>query len=253
MPSALSIRAKGDSRRDTFSQRAAQSAAHFRTVQVAVAHIYVRLELVLGLPAHEVDRPGSRVATVQGPLRTLEHFHAVEVKELERKHRGRHQINLVHVHTDGRIVVDSVVVQANATYADVRNAVAEHDVRVEIGCLRRNIRRLVEAEFLQVCACERGHRHANVAQRLLALERRHEDLLDDRHLLRSHLFRLGRLRRRRSAGNQRNPAYDPVNGQFSYVHPDHPSLLRLRSDCRTNREHRRSSHIPEHTTRVGST
>ena len=219
---ALPVGAEGDARgHAAVAERSAEGAADLGAVQVAVAEVDVGVELVAGPAADEVDCPGRGVAAVERALGTLQDLHAVEVEELEREHGGGDQVHLVRVDADRGVVVDRVVVQADAADADVRNAVAEHDVGVQVGRLRREVRGLAEAEFLEVRAGERGHRDAHVAERLRALERGDDDLVDDRSVRGVGLLRGDGSRDERTPGNEagERPSKRAQSEHLSLLHP----------------------------------
>src|SRR5262245_30966296 len=64
-------------------ERTAHSTFESHLRELARRHLNVTVELVRRLPGHEMDYATGRIAPEQRALGALEHFHALEVIELE--------------------------------------------------------------------------------------------------------------------------------------------------------------------------
>src|SRR5262249_1479363 len=138
-----------------------------------------------GLLRHETDRAALGVTTLEGTLRSAQHFDALDVKQVEIRTRQAWIVDIIDVQTDARLEGGIEVSLAEAAdvggdrIAEGRRLLAKHHA----GRCVQDIGELLRTLLLDLLGSDRSDRDRYVLQLLLAILRGDDDLLERRDRL----------------------------------------------------------------------
>ena len=113
------------------------------------------------------------VASVERPLRTAQHFHRFDIKEISDRARIDAVIDTVHKQADRRINRSDRRIHANATDREVRNPARGGDVfQLHVRHRIRQRLQILDATRAQLFGAERIQRHRQILRCALAALRR---------------------------------------------------------------------------------
>ena len=148
-------------------------------VVLAYRHIGVGIKITAGLDGEIMHEAASGVAAEQRPLWAAQHFHTLDIEQLETRRAQRPYIGFIDIDRSR-----SFMVVAEVVLADTANG-KQHDSRVsrerctlKAGCLIREAFAGVDTQVMYGLARESRDGNADILGRLFALLRGDDDLLD---------------------------------------------------------------------------
>ena len=120
-----------------------------------------------------------RVAPEEGALRPAQHFHALNVEQLEMQAAHGGLVDVVQVYRDRVFLRIGKVIQANAAQEEVDHAgfcVGNRETQAR--CHRDHVGRVDEAQFTDCVGGKGGNRDTDLLQILLAPLRGNDDFLE---------------------------------------------------------------------------
>src|SRR5690606_1209400 len=170
---------------------------------VARAGSDAAFEVICNVFRNDANGAARAVPTVQRSLRALEHFDALDVREVEHGRGCIGHVAVIDIRCDARL--ETTAGQARSHATQIRLAVGSRVVVDEPGCGRLQCLSAGNAELLQVLARESGHRDGDVLQTFGALLRRDDDFF----------YACGVLRNSRLPGRDRQSANGGCENSFA--------------------------------------
>ena len=160
-------------------QRAFDVGLGVLATEVAGGERHFASQLVTRLAGMQDHRAAHRVLSVQGALRTTQHFDALELCDIEERADRLADVDAVDVDTDHRVLGDREVGTAQATHAHTGGVVAtrgRHDDQV--GRHLADPRDIGDAHITDVARAVCSDRYRNLLQAFLPAPCRDRDFLD---------------------------------------------------------------------------